>query len=116
MKLLFVYELGGVKEVEYLRQAGHEVDLVSTVNWAYEKLSQEKYAAVIIHGTDDMPVKDERHLCEVIRDEFPDIIRICYTGQITQDYRDRFMQRFDVISSKLFGVKGIEMILQVMKK
>jgi len=116
MRLLFVYENGGHKEVKYLRQAGHEVDLVSTVGWAYEKLSQEKYAVIIIPGSDDMPVKDERHLCEVIRDEFPNTTSICYTDQISQDYRDRFMQRFDAIASKLWVVKSIEDILKHINK
>ena len=60
MNILLLYERGGTGEVASLRQAGHAADLVSTARWAYEELSKKKYDAVIIHGSDDMPVKDGR--------------------------------------------------------
>ena len=111
MNILFLYELGGLNEAAGLRLVGHEVDLVSTANQAYKKLSEKKYQAMIIHGSDDMPVKDGRCLSKLVGDEFPETIRICYTGEVSQYYRDQFMKRFDAVASKLVGVRGLQAII-----
>ncbi len=116
MKLLMVYGLGGDREAECLRCAGHEVELVSTADLTYEKLSKEKYAAVIIHGSDDAVIKDGGYLSEIIKEEFPRTIRIVYTGEVAQRYMDQFMVRFDAVVSKLKGVKGLENILNIIEK
>ncbi len=116
MKILFLYGSGGHNEVAGLRQSGHEVEFVSTAQWAYKKLSEEEYKVVIIHGSDDMPVKDKRTLSKVIRDEFPRTMRICYTGEVPQLYLDQFMERFDGVISKWGGWKGLQEIIETVQK
>ena len=116
MNILFLYEFGGYDEVAGLRLVGHEVDSVSTAKWAYEKLLEKKYEAIIIHGSDDMPVKDGRCLSKLVQDEFPETIRICYTGEVSQYYRDQFMERFDTVASKLMGVRGLQAIIERIQK
>ncbi len=116
MNILFLYELGGHDEVAGLRQAGHEVNFISTARWAYEELSKKKYEAIIIHGSDDMPVKDGRCLSKMVGDEFPETIRICYTGEVSRHYMDQFMKEFDVVASKLSGVRGLQAIIKKMQK
>ena len=116
MNILFLYELGGTYEADSLRQAGHSVDLVSTAKWAYEELSKKKYQAIIIHGSNNMPVKDERCLSKLVQDEFPETIRICYMGEVTQHYMDQFMERFDAVASKLLGVRDLQAIIEKIQK
>lgn len=122
MKILFLYELGGHDEARALRETGHNVDFVSTAQWAYEKivenekLNGERYAAAIIHGSDDMPVDDGQMLSTFIQQQSPETLRIVYTGEITSHYRDQFMKRFDAIASKLRGIRGLEALLKTIEK
>ena len=116
MNILFLYELGGYDEVDGLRLVGHEVDSVSTAEWAYEELLKKKYEAMIIHGSDNMPVKDGRCLSKLVGDEFPETIRICYTGEVSQHYMDQFMENFDAVASKLSGVCGLQEIIERIQK
>ncbi len=113
MRILFVDDnLGANESVEYLQRRGYEVVFASSSKEGYEKIQQERFDVVVIDGGSNMAVRGKL-LSLKIREEFPSVMRICYTGTVTTENLDRYMQFFDGVVSRLKGISELEKTLEV---
>ncbi|MDO8655802.1 MAG: response regulator [Nanoarchaeota archaeon] len=108
MKILLLEDsIAAGAYAELLRDEGHEVAVAMSAHQAYKKLRVSPFEIILIDGGANDIIKDEKSIACVVREEFPQILRICYTATTTRTYLDDYMEEYDAVVSKMDGIQTL---------
>lgn len=103
-RILFVEDRDQLLEllVEIAHKRGYTADGVHDAKQAVEKLKQTQYHAIIIDASEDMPVEKYTCLSEMVKREFPSMMRIALIGQPEVARSGLSRERYDAILLKCY--------------
>lgn len=93
--------------MELLQMEGYETVLARNSVDAYKKLISDKFDVMIVDGGTNTEIKDGKNLGEVVKEEFPKILRICFTGGSVRQHLDQYMTEFDAVISRMYGITDL---------
>lgn len=111
-KILYAdYNPGAEEYAEWFKAQGVEVSLATSSPQAYKLIQQQNFDAVIIDGGTNDYIQGKL-LSVRIGEEFPNILRICYTGTVSKESLNEYMNYFDGVVSKIGEKRSLEIILK----
>src|SRR3989338_3795264 len=108
MKILLLEDsIAAGAYAQLLRDEGYVVAVAMDARQAYKKLQASPFEIILIDGGANDIIKNEKSIAFIVKEEFPQILRICYTASTTRAYLEDYMKEFDAVVSKIDGIQTL---------
>jgi DNA-binding NtrC family response regulator len=86
----------------YLNEfCGYHAEMTDNAGSAYDKIKTKSYDLILIDPSEDEEVRGNKTLSEVLAEDYPSIIRICFTARTTEYIKDNVIsERYHEVMHK----------------